>query len=204
MISLIRLSLNLPQIKAAFPNLLTLLRVILVPPLCSAIMNRNLSVLTVTFLAISATDFFDGRIARMLNTQSKFGAALDAVADLAYIMATLYTMTIVDLIPVWFFFMVIAKFFEFIITSLLIARKSEERLLLVFDHIGRIAACLFFVTPMVIPLLDITKLPGSSAATQIVIGLTALLSISSSIGRIVACVRSTKLMESRYLWIRNN
>src|SRR5215218_2738536 len=71
------------------PNLLTWLRIVLIPLFVGifyfekswvSLPNQNL-VATVIFTAAAVTDWLDGWLARRLNQTSAFGAFLDPVAD---------------------------------------------------------------------------------------------------------------------------
>jgi CDP-diacylglycerol--glycerol-3-phosphate 3-phosphatidyltransferase/cardiolipin synthase len=79
------------------PNLLTWLRIILVPLFVGIFYfdkswvsgpNQNL-VATVIFTAAALTDWLDGWLARKLNQTSAFGAFLDPVADKVMVAAAL-------------------------------------------------------------------------------------------------------------------
>ena len=66
------------------PNILTLLRVLLVPVMVIvylADISWSHLVATVIFVAAAITDWLDGYLARRLQQSSKFGAFLDPVAD---------------------------------------------------------------------------------------------------------------------------
>lgn len=66
------------------PNALTIFRIVLIPPILIMIYLDNWVSLIVGLIlyGISAiTDALDGKIARMLNQQSEFGAYLDPLAD---------------------------------------------------------------------------------------------------------------------------
>lgn len=63
------------------PNLLTLLRLILVPCFLAASMQRMYVAAFVIFVSAAVTDFLDGLIARRLNVRSRLGALLDPAAD---------------------------------------------------------------------------------------------------------------------------
>jgi len=63
------------------PNLLTLLRLILVPCFLFASMRGMFMAAFVLFVTAAVTDVFDGMIARRLNQRSKLGAILDPAAD---------------------------------------------------------------------------------------------------------------------------
>ena len=79
------------------PNLLTWLRIILIPLFVGifyfekswvSLPNQNL-VATVIFTLAAITDWFDGWLARKLNQTSAFGAFLDPVADKLMVAAAL-------------------------------------------------------------------------------------------------------------------
>ena len=79
------------------PNLLTCLRIILIPLFVGifyfekswvSASNQNL-VATVIFVAAAVTDWLDGWLARKLNQTSAFGAFLDPVADKLMVAAAL-------------------------------------------------------------------------------------------------------------------
>ncbi len=79
------------------PNLLTWLRIILIPLFVGifyfekswvSATNQNL-VATVIFIAAAVTDWLDGWIARKFNQTSAFGAFLDPVADKLMVAAAL-------------------------------------------------------------------------------------------------------------------
>lgn len=63
------------------PNLLTLLRFLLVPVFVGASISGAHTVAFFTFIGAAVTDAFDGYIARRLNQQSRIGAFLDPAAD---------------------------------------------------------------------------------------------------------------------------
>ena len=79
------------------PNLLTWLRIILIPLFVGifyfekswvSVPNQNL-VATIIFTAAAITDWLDGWLARKLNQTSAFGAFLDPVADKLMVAAAL-------------------------------------------------------------------------------------------------------------------
>ena len=66
------------------PNILTISRIIFLPPLLLMIYtsNHHLNISAVVlFIIISLTDFFDGYFARKQNMTSEFGKMLDPIAD---------------------------------------------------------------------------------------------------------------------------
>jgi cardiolipin synthase len=82
------------------PNLLTWLRIILIPLFVGifyfekswvSVPNQNL-VATIIFTAAAITDWLDGWLARKLNQTSAFGEFLDPVADKLMVAAALITL----------------------------------------------------------------------------------------------------------------
>ena len=82
------------------PNLLTWLRIVLIPLFVGIFYfekswvsgpNQNL-VATIIFTAAAVTDWLDGWLARKLNQTSAFGAFLDPVADKLMVAAALITL----------------------------------------------------------------------------------------------------------------
>jgi cardiolipin synthase (CMP-forming) len=63
------------------PNLLTLLRIFLVPVLVIAVLERRFEVAFVLFLMAAVTDAIDGLLARWLRQFTLLGQYLDPIAD---------------------------------------------------------------------------------------------------------------------------
>jgi cardiolipin synthase len=63
------------------PNILTSLRLLLVPCFLGASMQRMYAVAFVIFVTAAVTDILDGWLARRWNVKSKFGALFDPAAD---------------------------------------------------------------------------------------------------------------------------
>jgi len=70
-----------PQSQFTIPNILTLLRLFLVPCFLYASMRGHFLAAFVLFVSAALTDVFDGMIARRLNQRSRLGAILDPAAD---------------------------------------------------------------------------------------------------------------------------
>lgn len=138
------------MIRRNIPNILTLFRIAL-----SCILNIyiNLTLKDLFFPAIMCffiilTDFFDGYIARRTSVTSRFGAFFDTFADLFFIILTYSVLCSQRILPLWFLFIIAFKFVEFILTSLLIVKYSNNNGILKFDFLGRIAATIFYIIPV--------------------------------------------------------
>ncbi len=81
------------------PNALTLLRLLLALPVGWLILSEQfVPALAVGFIA-GLTDAVDGWLARRLNAYSRFGAALDPVADKTLMFVVFISLAIVGLVP---------------------------------------------------------------------------------------------------------
>jgi cardiolipin synthase len=84
------------------PNLLSALRLALLPLFLWLILGPEADGLAVLVLVVSGlSDWLDGYLARKLDQASKLGAILDPVADRLYILATVVGLAARDIIPLW-------------------------------------------------------------------------------------------------------
>jgi cardiolipin synthase len=91
------------------PNLLSLLRLALVPVFLYLIITDQPIVAFLVLVVASITDWLDGYLARRLNQVTRIGALLDPAADRLYIFATLVGLAVTGSIPAWLPVVVIAR-----------------------------------------------------------------------------------------------
>jgi cardiolipin synthase (CMP-forming) len=134
------------------PNILTLLRVLLACLLNFFIIYhfRSWAIIVIIFLVIFLTDFLDGKIARFCGNTSHFGAVFDILADLFCIIASYIVLCSFHVLPLWFLFIMLFKFIEFIATSIFLKILHGGKSIFVFDFIGRFAAVLFYIIPALV------------------------------------------------------
>lgn len=85
------------------PNILTSLRIILIPILISTFyFDSKIAhyLVVLIFIFASVTDYFDGFLARAWSVQSSFGKVLDPIADKLLVVSTLMMMVDRDIAPV--------------------------------------------------------------------------------------------------------
>ncbi|HSW50916.1 MAG TPA: CDP-diacylglycerol--glycerol-3-phosphate 3-phosphatidyltransferase, partial [Bryobacteraceae bacterium] len=110
------------------PNLLTILRIFLVPLLVAVVVQESprfeirgiviasdLLALAI-FLAAAATDLVDGYLARRWGQVTTVGTLLDPIADKLLISAALIALVQVRLVPAWMVVVIVGR--EFAITGL--------------------------------------------------------------------------------------
>lgn len=83
------------------PNLLTLLRVLLVPFVAWYLLQCDFDRAFWLFCLAALTDLFDGYLARRLDQRSEFGAWLDPIADKLMLLTTLFMLAWDGLLPFW-------------------------------------------------------------------------------------------------------
>src|SRR5688572_16671485 len=101
------------------PNVLTLIRILLVPVVVVALLGDtpNGDALAAAVFAIAAfTDGLDGYIARSRGSVTTFGKLMDPIADKLLIIAPLVLLVSLDRIAAWVAMVIIAR--EFAVTAL--------------------------------------------------------------------------------------
>jgi cardiolipin synthase len=87
---------------ATVPNLLSLIRIVLIPVFVLLILHRGTEAAGLLLLAaVVSTDWIDGYIARRTGQVSTVGKILDPVADRLALAAALITLVVRDAFPVW-------------------------------------------------------------------------------------------------------
>lgn len=91
------------------PNLLSMLRIALVPVFLWLLLNQSFLAAIAVLAFAGLTDFLDGYLARKLNQTTKIGKMLDPVADRLYIFATLLALSATGYVPWWLAGLVILR-----------------------------------------------------------------------------------------------
>ena len=93
------------------PNILTFIRLILVP-VYVIVFNHEEGVklfATLIFIVASFTDVLDGYLARRLNMSTRFGQLMDPLADKCMQLAVIITLFASRVIPLWFLILLFIK-----------------------------------------------------------------------------------------------
>ena len=91
------------------PNLLTLLRVLLIPLLVIFLMEGRKDYALMVFMAAAVSDGLDGFIARVFRQKTQFGAYIDPIADKLLIGTSYVTLAILDVMPGWMAVLVVSR-----------------------------------------------------------------------------------------------
>lgn len=124
------------------PNILTLLRLILIVPIVIMIATEHF-VLAILFLILSGiTDVLDGFIARKYGCITDFGKLIDPFADKSTQIAILVTLSVKDILPFWILAVVVIKEFAMITGASFLYGKE---LVVSSKWYGKLATVLFYV-----------------------------------------------------------
>ena len=91
------------------PNLITILRVLLVPIFIIYMINDKTLGSLIIFVIASVSDALDGFIARVFHKKSDLGAYLDPLADKILLIAAYITLAILKMIPAWLAVLIISR-----------------------------------------------------------------------------------------------
>jgi CDP-diacylglycerol---glycerol-3-phosphate 3-phosphatidyltransferase len=108
------------------PNLLTLVRILLVPVVVVALLDAtpNGSILAAAVFALAAvTDGLDGYLARSRQSITNFGKVMDPIADKLLIAAALISLVSLDRLAGWVAMVIIAR--EFAVSGLRVAAGAQ-------------------------------------------------------------------------------
>jgi cardiolipin synthase len=105
---------------ATWPNLVTLIRLLLLPLYAYLVLETSQWVAAGLLLGtLGATDWVDGFLARRLHQVSKVGKIIDPVADRLLVVTALLTIAYVGAVPWWFAGATLVR--EVVISSVVIA-----------------------------------------------------------------------------------
>jgi CDP-diacylglycerol---glycerol-3-phosphate 3-phosphatidyltransferase len=87
----------------------TSLRIVATPVVMGLILGHSWTAAAVVFLAVSSTDWFDGRLARRWNVSSRLGSFLDTTADKLLVTGVLVALVAVGRASPWLSILIIGR-----------------------------------------------------------------------------------------------
>jgi len=168
------------------PNLLTVLRFLLVPVVVWAIIERYDVVAFAVFIVAGLTDGLDGFIAKKWNLSSRLGAYLDPLADKALLVSIFVSLGIVGQIPIWLVAAVVARdvlILAAVVVSSLLGQtvpirplfvskiNTVAQILLAALVLADLAFPLELARPRAVMVLVVAALTAASAAAYLVVWL---------------------------------
>jgi cardiolipin synthase len=120
------------------PNALTLLRALSLPLFAYWALALHADGWAVLLLMFGgATDYFDGKLARAWNQQSRFGELMDPAVDRLFIATTLIVLYLRQIIPIWLILLLLGR--DLILGLLTLMMKRAGHQPLTVTYLGKAA-----------------------------------------------------------------
>jgi CDP-diacylglycerol--glycerol-3-phosphate 3-phosphatidyltransferase len=140
------------------PNVLTVIRILLVPVLIVALLEKTSGgdlLAAIVFASASLTDAIDGYLARSRNWVTTFGKLMDPIADKLLIIAALIALVSLSRLDAWVAMVIIAR--EFAVTVLRVAVGTQQGMVISASALGKVKTA--FQVAMVIALIAVHGRP---------------------------------------------
>ncbi len=170
------------------PNILTVIRLILIPFILAFIISENYINAFIAFSISGITDILDGYIARKFEVISNFGKLIDPLADKLTQISIITSLAFLSIIPFWILIIVFIKELFLIVTSVFLYSKK----IVVFSKwYGKLTTILFYLAIVSSLLLSQFDVSNSYGYLDICLYLLALISTIFSL--IMYVIRIYKL-----------
>ncbi len=133
------------------PNVLTVVRILLVPVLIVALLDKTGSgdlLAAIVFAVASLTDAIDGYLARSRNWVTTFGKLMDPIADKLLIVAALISLVSLNRLEAWVAMVIIAR--EFAVTVLRVAAGAQQGVVISASPLGKLKTAMQVAMVMVL------------------------------------------------------
>src|SRR5437588_8231065 len=125
------------------PNVLTVVRMLLVPVLIVALLEKTGGgdlLAAIVFAIASLTDAIDGYLARSRNSVTTFGKLMDPIADKLLIIAALVVLVSLGRLEAWVAMVIIAR--EFAVTVLRVGVGAGQGVVIAASGVGKLKTAL--------------------------------------------------------------
>jgi CDP-diacylglycerol--glycerol-3-phosphate 3-phosphatidyltransferase len=156
------------------PNVLTLVRILLVPVVVVALLDATPggSILAAGVFALAAlTDGLDGYLARSRQSITNFGKVMDPIADKLLIAAALLSLVSADRLAAWVAMVIIAR--EFAVTVLRVAAGAQG-VVIPASRLGKVKTTVQVGTVFALIAVDDTGMWWVQALVYLTVAVTAI------------------------------
>ncbi len=154
--------------KNNIPNILTALRLIIVPFLGYFMYTEKYILAFVLFAVGGFTDVIDGYIARKYNMITKWGKFFDPLADKLMQITALAFLVLHNLIPIAVLIIVVLKEFLMLLGGIMLYRKGKT--VIGANWYGKLATVIFYFAILATIVLSVESL--SNSYTDMAINIT--------------------------------
>jgi CDP-diacylglycerol--glycerol-3-phosphate 3-phosphatidyltransferase len=158
------------------PNVLTVLRIMLVPVVVVALLGNTPSgdvLAAVVFALASLTDFIDGYLARTRDSITTFGKLMDPLADKLLIVGALLSLVSLHRLEGWVAMVIIAR--ELAVTMLRM-NATQSGVAMGASMFGKIKTCV-----QIAAILAVIAVPGSPLWVSLLVYLMVAITVLSGL-----------------------
>lgn len=157
------------------PNLLTVVRILLVPVLVVALLEKTSGgdlLAAIVFAVASLTDYVDGWLARTRNWVTTFGKLMDPIADKLLVIAALVVLVSLNRLAAWVAMVIIAR--EFAVTVLRVAVGTQQGVVIPASMWGKVKTAI-----QVAMVICVIAVHGHPAWVSVLIDVTVAVTVFS-------------------------
>ena len=129
--------------KENIPNILTIIRFILIPFIYISAINKHFLTALIIFTISALTDILDGYIARKYNYITDIGKLIDPLADKLTQISLLLALSVLKILPWWIFGVVLVKELVLVISASVLYSKKD--VVVYSKWYGKLATTLFYL-----------------------------------------------------------
>jgi len=156
--------------KFTLPNMISYLRIILIPFIIYFLKIRSVEYLIYAlalFMFASFTDFVDGWLARKLKQESEFGRFIDPIADKFLVIASLFAIITIDpsfeIIDYWMIIIIAGRDILITVMRLLAIKKGKQ---LQTSHFSKFKTAFQMLSIVIIIMIYMSKRSGFFVAHE--------------------------------------
>ena len=168
------------------PNLLTILRILLVPVFINLLVYKLYPWALGIFLFASLTDSLDGIIARAADQRTTLGTYLDPMADKMLLTAAFVTLSVLQFIPFWVTVIVVSRDIILVLGALVL-HLAQTQFIIAPTPLGKTTT--FLQLAYVILILSLVVMDKNSNLEQPLVFGMLLLTITSGLHYIYRGIR---------------
>lgn len=170
------------------PNVLTMLRIALIPVFVVLHVQGELKWALAVFLAASFTDYLDGYLARKYNQITAFGKLMDPLADKVMVITALLLQTLNGALPWPALVIVTLKELLMVIGGVFMLGKE----IVVYSNMwGKVAMC-FFIAALTLSFFHAELAAASLPLDQIMIWISVVLTLCAMVSYALSAVKQLK------------
>lgn len=139
------------------PNILTIVRFLLIPFIIVSIFQGNYILGIIFFTLSGLTDILDGFIARKFNLISNFGKLMDPLADKLTQISVLTSLVWVRIIPIWILVIVVLKELIMVVGASFLYGKD---VVVYSKWYGKLATVLFYLAIVISLIVEELHITG--------------------------------------------